>query len=81
MVDDTTLYLLGNYGLMLLLCAVGSTPVVKGLFLRARQRVGGADGQGIVWQILFSAASVLMFVVCTAYLVDATYNPFLYFRF
>lgn len=34
-----------------------------------------------LWQILWSSAAMILFVVCTAYLVDATYNPFLYFRF
>ncbi len=80
-IDNTTLYLLRNYGGMLILCILGSTPLAKKLFLRARKAVGGADGQGLAWQFAFSAASALLFLVCTAYLVDATYNPFLYFRF
>ena len=80
-VDSTALYLLRNYGVMLIICIAGSTPIVKRLFVRVRRAVGGADGQGMLWQLMFSAASIVLFVICTAYLVDATYNPFLYFRF
>ena len=33
------------------------------------------------YKALLAVVMVLLFFVCTAYLVDATYNPFLYFRF
>lgn len=32
-------------------------------------------------QVLYVATYVVIFFICTAYLVNATYNPFLYFRF
>ncbi|MBP3701007.1 MAG: MBOAT family protein [Lachnospiraceae bacterium] len=76
-INSTTLYLLRNYGTMLILCAVGSTPLPARLAGKVRQWLQ----DGTVWQLLWSGAAALMFIVCTAYLVDATYNPFLYFRF
>ena len=100
LLNSTTLYLLRNYGVMLILCAVGATPLPARLVGKVRaglnglgmRRAGGqtdsrpaaanaAGGDSTAWQLLWSAAAMVMFLVCTAYLVDATYNPFLYFRF
>ena len=90
--NSTTLYLLRNYGIMLILCAVGATPLPARLAGKVRSWLSGetvikeeaakAPAAGsTAWQILWSLAAMAMFIVCTAYLVDATYNPFLYFRF
>ena len=81
LVNTTTMYLLRNYGLMLILCAVGSTPWPARAAGAVRGWLERLEKSGTAWQILWSAAAMLMFLVCTAYLVDATYNPFLYFRF
>jgi len=71
--NQHTLYALANYGLMLLILFVASTPFVWNLYDRFREKK---------WM----SAVVCVLVVCglvlsTAYLVDASYNPFLYFRF
>ena len=70
--DGAFLYYLRSYGLTLLAGCAASLPVWSGLWsrLRARPRL-------ILLPILVLAG--LLF--STAYLVDATYNPFLYFRF
>lgn len=65
--------------LPLLVCgAVGCTPLPRRLW----QRLSGGDtkegGRG-AW--LGPLLAVLALLVCTAYLVNASYNPFLYFRF
>lgn len=76
--NGETIYLLYNYALLLIVLILGSTT----LPLRAGQRILGRLREGGVLQTavkcLFCAA---VFVVSVAYLVDATYNPFLYFRF
>lgn len=79
--DETALYLIANYGVLLILCAVGSTPLAAKTAGAIRSRIGGAHGRGTAWQMLWSVAAAAVFVLCTAYLVDASYNPFLYFRF
>ena len=81
LLNSTTLYLLRNYGVMLILCAIGSTPLPARLTGKVRDWLNGLEKSGTTWQVLWSAAAMMMFLVCTAYLVDATYNPFLYFRF
>jgi hypothetical protein len=52
---------------------VGATPVVKNAALRMEKTKAGA-----VLEVLLLLALLL---VCTAYLVDGSFSPFLYFRF
>ena len=73
MVTGQTLYYLKSYSLLFILGIIGATPVVKKLALRASQTTGGA-----VLELILLAA---MLLVCTAYLVDGSFSPFLYFRF
>ena len=68
----TDLFYLKSYAPVLLIAAVASTPLGKRLYDRLGERV-----KAIVTPVLIAAVLVLS----TAYLVDATYNPFLYFRF
>ena len=65
-------YELSNYLALLPALILGSTPLMASLFNRLGARARG-------WAAL--ALAGLALAVCTAYLVDATYNPFLYFRF
>ena len=65
-------YQLSNYLMLLPALVIGSTPLAAQLFSRLSPRARG--GAALV-------LSALALAVCTAYLVDATYNPFLYFRF
>jgi len=72
-VNQQTLYALSNYGFMLVILTIASTPLMHKLYDRFREKK---------WM----PAVVCVLVVCglvlsTAYLVDASYNPFLYFRF
>ena len=65
-------YYFRSYLPILLAACAASTPVGAGLFARV-----GLRGR----QVLSAVLIVLGLVLCTAYLVDGTYNPFLYFRF
>lgn len=72
MYNQETLYQ-GYYALPLLLIAgIGSTPLPKQAFQKFTEPVQMVLGT----MLLFAGL-----IVSTAYLVDATYNPFLYFRF
>ena len=68
-----TLYYLKSYAVLFVLGILGSTPVVK----NAARRIGGTKA-GVV---LEAAAMLALLIVCTAYLVDGSFSPFLYFRF
>ena len=71
-VTEETLYYLRSYAVAFILGFVGSTPVVKTLAEKLPSRAA------VVLEPLAMAALLL---VCTAYLVDGSFNPFLYFRF
>ncbi len=65
-------YYLKSYGLVLALGILGATPLPKLLLRRLPPKVAAA---------LQPIALGLLLLICTAYLVDGSYNPFLYFRF
>lgn len=72
-----TLYYLRSYAVVLALGILGATPLPKKLLERVRStRIGGR-----AWNILGPVALTALLLLCTAYLVDGSYNPFLYFRF
>lgn len=68
-----TLYYLKSYAVLFVLGILGSTPVVK----NAARRIDGTKA-GVV---LEAAAMLALLIVCTTYLVDGSFSPFLYFRF
>ena len=72
-VNTQTLYYLRSYGLLFLVGFVGATPVVKGAAEKLHSTKAG--------DILEVALLACLLVVCTAYLVDGSFSPFLYFRF
>lgn len=71
-VTEETLYYLRSYAVVFLLGFVGSTPVVKTLAQKIPAKAAA---------VLEPLAMAALLLVCTAYLVDGSFNPFLYFRF
>ena len=67
--DGQTFYYLRNFLPILMIAAIGSTPLVVNSWNRVTNPTV---------RILVFAAGL---VFCTAYVVASTYNPFLYFRF
>ena len=72
-VTAETLYYLRSYGLLFAAGIVGATPVVKDCALRLENTKAGA-----VLEVMLLTGILL---TCTAYLVDGSFSPFLYFRF
>lgn len=64
-------YQFSNYGVMLVVCAIGATPIVAQKYKSLPKKT-----TMITTPILLLAGLILS----SAYLVDGTYNPFLYFR-
>ena len=76
LVSAEMLYYLKSYALVLVLAAVGSTPLIKTTVLRLY------DGKAKkVFAVLEPVVIAALLIVMTAYLVDGSFNPFLYFRF
>jgi alginate O-acetyltransferase complex protein AlgI len=73
LVTEETSYYLRSYSLLFIMGFVGSTPVVKQL----AQKVSRTKAGPILEMLLL----VALLLVCTGYLVDGSFSPFLYFRF
>ncbi len=69
---DKDLYYLAGFGAMLLAACFASLPVGRSLFARLPEKC-----RAVAVPVLVA----LVLTVATAYMVDSTYNPFLYFRF
>ena len=76
--DRGSLYLLSTNAVLLILLIIGSTDLPKRAAQRVLRRVSDNDAVCIVLRCAFYAG---IFLISVAYLVDASYNPFLYFRF
>ncbi len=70
LLSTQSLYALKSYGLLLILAILGATPLVRTLAAGCRPAA-----------ILAPVAALALLLICTAYLVDGSFNPFLYFRF
>lgn len=71
------LYNLQSYALIMAIAAVGATPVPKLIVKKLKETKAG----DIAASILSPVFTAVIIVLCTAYLVDGSFNPFLYFRF
>ena len=76
--DEKALYLFLSYAILLLILVIGSTDIPAKLAANLRERFGSSNWGYIIVSNLFLAAVLILSV---AYIVDASYNPFLYFRF
>ncbi len=65
-----TIYYLKNYSFILILALIGATPIPKKLCSKLK-----------ISQWLEPIVLVALLATVTAYLVDGSFNPFLYFRF
>ncbi|MDO5424720.1 MAG: MBOAT family protein [Eubacteriales bacterium] len=78
LIGEESLYLLGNYGVLLVILLFACTMIPKKIAGRVMGRLGEASWIGTLLKAVWYAG---IFIISLAYLVDATYNPFLYFRF
>ena len=68
-----SLYYLRSYAPLFVMAFIGATPVVRDTARRIGEKPWGA-----VLEVLLMA---VLLIVCSAYLVDGSFSPFLYFRF
>ena len=76
-VTAETMYYLKSYLVILAAAVIGATPLPKKIITAIGRN---SAGQKIV-DIAESVFLVAMVLLATAYLVDGSFNPFLYFRF
>ncbi len=77
LVSAEFLFNLKNYAVVLLIACVGATPVMKKIKNYADSKMENR----LILDVLEILVPILLLVICTAYLADGSFNPFLYFRF
>lgn len=75
-INNVTLYYLKGYVLFIVLGVIGSTNYVKNLVIK----ISNGKGKKII-NILEPIYLLILLIIVTMYLIDSSYNPFLYFRF
>ena len=76
--NKETVYLLYNNAILLVLCFIGCTSLPKRIGTWVASKLASKQ---IALTIIQNVVYVAIFVLSVAYLVDASFNPFLYFRF
>lgn len=75
-INNVTLYYLKGYVLFIVLGVIGATNYVKNLVIK----ISNGKGKKII-NILEPIYLLILLIIVTIYLIDSSYNPFLYFRF
>ena len=74
-IDSTAMYQIATYGITFIICIIGCTNLPKLAVEALKKKSAMLVNYGGI------AVMTGMFIICAAYLVDQTYNPFLYFNF
>ena len=77
LVSREALYQLRSFGWILVLALIGATPGPKQLVARIKSSPTGHK----ILNLLEPVFLAVLLLAVTAYLVDGSFNPFLYFRF
>ena len=76
-INDYTIYYLRSYLITIIIAIIGATPILKNIIEKLKTK----SVMNKIINILEPIAMVIIILIVTAYLVDNSYNPFLYFRF
>lgn len=72
-VSPESIYMFKSYFLLLVMAIILATPLVKNMY----DRYENTKLMSAVEPVMI----IIVILICTAYLVDGSFNPFLYFRF
>ncbi len=72
-----TNYYIGSYGLVLIIAAFGATP----LTVKTINKIKSSKKGEYIINILEPIVLISLLLLITGYLIDGSFNPFLYFRF
>ena len=76
-INSYTLYYLKSYLVIFIIAIIGSTPLLKNIIEKLKQK----SKINKIINLFEPIAIMALLLISTAYLVDNSYNPFLYFRF
>ena len=77
LVSTEFFYYLKSFGITLGIGLIGCTPIVK----KTVEKIKGNAIGGKIIAVIEPISLIALLIVMTAYLVDGSFNPFLYFRF
>lgn len=76
-INSGTIYYLNSYLPLIIIAIIGATPLIKNILNKLKSH----PIINPLLNILEPLILLFILIVCTAYLIDSSYNPFLYFRF
>ncbi len=76
-INKFTIYNLRSYAIILIIGIIGATPIPKNFIQKLQQKTKTKRAINLLEPVYVA----VLLIVVTAYLVDNSYNPFLYFRF
>ena len=77
LINSGTIYYLKSYLPLILISLIGATPLIKNIYTKLSKN----KTLNKILNILEPIYLIILLIIVTAYLIDSTYNPFLYFRF
>ena len=75
-INAETIYYLKNYLVLFIIAIIGSTPLVSNIIKKLQN-----TKVKLLINILEPIIYISLLVICTSFLIDESFNPFLYFRF
>ncbi len=72
-----TIYYLRSYGIIIIISLIASTPLLKTIVSKLKEN----EKIKLFIDFVEPLVYVGLFIIVVAYLVDGSFNPFLYFRF
>ena len=76
LISNESLYYFKSNLLLLIISIISATPLLKNIITKIKN-----TKLKILIDVLEPIVYLLLLILCTAYLIDASFNPFLYFRF
>ena len=76
LIDSNVIYYLKSYLILLIISFIAMTPLLKNTINKLKD-----TKIGIIFDILEPIYYIILLTLTTAFLIDASFNPFLYFRF
>ncbi len=73
--DLESLYCLKNYAAIFIIAIIGATPIMKNVVSKISKKASK------LVNVIEPVFLTTLLIVCISYLVDGSFNPFLYFRF
>lgn len=75
--NELTTYYLSSYFIILIISIIGSTPILKHMINKIKSKATGEQLLNIIEPVI----NILLLLLVTSYLIEGSFNPFLYFRF